>query len=556
MTPFQPPPWTIGTGLTFKTSASAVAGRNHRFSCPAKVSLGARYAVSSLQPNDATRWRRQWDDASSMHFAIRDAHALLSDGMTAKDAAAATSRKLTAAQRRFLVHALHQLSDLSDTATDDAEVGLSLEANVEYSGSWGEITVFGAHLVSDDGTVRELVRLRLKDVRSADDPEVGEFVAVAGWVLAKGIHPRHASVEPTRIRITEFSLDTGRYLVHFDGTPKQARENYLSRGGPVQQALEDQTLRPGSGCADCNFLNVCPAVPNVRGALGLPARSVATRALTATDLGTYDRCPTAFHVLRRDHLPPAPPEEADAYGHEARDRGIAVHTWLSWAHDRDPHHACTADDLPDPIIERDSAITAASRSRLSIEAYTIAWPYLQHHVGLCLLGFEGLDGWVTEPVHVLYDTDADIVVVSSPDLTCRMEATAALWRETKTSTVLPADVESALHRYPAFALNVSLLAAGVDDNMTAAGSAELEVLTPTGGEVFYVPLSDGTLVSTAQKIVARIGHAFSQDKVFGPRPSAACHSCDAYGWCLPKDVPDGPAPTIDDAEFAELPDPF
>jgi len=150
VTPFQPPPWTIGTGLTFKTSASAVAGRNHRFSCPAKVSLGARYAVSSLQPNDATRWRRQWDDASSMHFAIRDAHALLSDGMTAKDAAAATSRKLTAAQRRFLVHALHQLSDLSDTATDDAKVGLSLEANVEYSGSWGEITVFGAHLVSDD----------------------------------------------------------------------------------------------------------------------------------------------------------------------------------------------------------------------------------------------------------------------------------------------------------------------------------------------------------------------------------------------------------------------
>lgn len=556
MTPFQPPPWTLGTGLTFKTSASAVAGRHHRFSCPARVSLGARYAVSSLQPNDATRWRRQWDDASSLHFAIRDAHVLLSDGASIKDAVAATSRKLTVAQRRFLVHALGHLSDLSDTASEDAGVPLSLEANVEYSGSWGEITVFGAHLLSDDGTVRELVRLRLKDVRSGEDPEVADFVSVAGWVLAKGVHPRHVSVEPARIRITEFSLDTGRYLVHFEGRASQARENYLRRGGAVQQALEDQTLRPGSGCADCNFLNVCPAVPNVRGALGLPGRSIATRALTATDLGTYDRCPTAFHVLRRDHLPPAPPEEADAYGHEARDRGLAVHTWLSWAHDRDPHHACTLDDLPDPIVDRAAALDVASRSGLRMESYSIAWPYLRHHVGLCLLGFEGLDDWVTEPVHVVYDTDADIVVVSSPDLTGRMETTAALWRETKTSTVLPADVESALHRYPAFALNVSLLAAGVDDNAAGAGSAELEVLTPTGGEVFYVPLSDGTLVSEAQKIVARIGHAFSQDKVFGPRPSAACHSCDAYGWCLPKDVPDGPAPPIDDAEFAELADPF
>jgi len=556
VTPFDPPPWTLGTGLTFRTSASAVAGRHHRFSCPAKVSLGARYAVSSLQPNDATRWRRQWDDASSLHFAIRDAHVLLSDGASIKDAAAATSRKLTAAQRRFLVHALQQLSDLSDTATDDAGVALGLEANVEYSGSWGEITVFGAHLVSTDGMVRELVRLRLKDVRPAADPEVAEFVAVAGWILARGTHPRHASVEPARIRVSEFSLDTGRYLVHVDETPNQAKEDYLSRGGLVQQALDDQILRPGSGCADCNFLNVCPAVPNVRGALGLPGRSVATRALTATDLGTYDRCPTAFHVLRRDHLPPAPPEEADAYGHEARDRGLAVHTWLSAAHDREPHSACSLDDLPDPILDRQHALVAASTAGLSIEAYSIAWPYLRQHIGLCILGFAGLDGWTTEPVHVVYDADADIVVVSSPDLTCRMETTAALWRETKTSTVLPADVESALHRYPGFALNVALLAAGVDDNATGAGSAELEVLTPTGGEVFYVPLSDGTLVSEAQKIVARIGHAFSQDKTFGPRPSGACHSCDAYGWCLPKNVPDGPAPTIDDAEFADLPDPF
>jgi hypothetical protein len=66
--------------------------------------------------------------------------------------------------------------------------------------------------------------------------------------------------------------------------------------------------------ADCGFLNVCPAVAQRRGALGISGRAVATRALTATDLQAYDRCPTAFAVQRRDHLPDGYPEHADIDG--------------------------------------------------------------------------------------------------------------------------------------------------------------------------------------------------------------------------------------------------
>ena len=554
MTGFVPPAWTLGNGASFRISASAVAGRGNRFGCPAKVSLGARNAVSSLQPNDPGRWRRQWDDASTMHFAIRDAHTDLASGVSINDAARRV-RKVTVAQRRFLVHALHHLATLNDTASDAAGVTMSLGPDIDYSGPWGAITVFGAHLVSDDGAVRELVRLRIKGVRALTDPEVEEFVVVAGWVLAKGVHPRFATTEPHRVRISEFSLDSGDYRVLMDVERREAERRYLAAGRPVQTALDDQTLNPGSGCADCAFLNVCPAVPNVRGVLGLPGRSVATRALTATDLASYDRCPTAFHVLRRDHLPASPPEEADGYGLMARTRGISVHAWLSWAHSRESRETCTSDDLPDPSVDAAAARVAAGRAGLGYEEYCAAFPYLQGHPESCLLGYAGLDGWRTEPVHVVYDADADIVVVTSPDLTCRIDRDAALWRETKTSTVLPPDVESAIVRYPAFALDVAMLAAGVDGTSTS-GSVELEVLTPTQGAVFYVPLADGTLVSLAQKVVARIGHAFSQDTVFGPRPSALCHSCDAFGWCLPKDVPDSLPATVDDHEFIGLADPF
>ena len=48
MTVFQPPPWMLGTGHTFKAIASAVAGRSSRFACPAKVSLGSRKSAQSL----------------------------------------------------------------------------------------------------------------------------------------------------------------------------------------------------------------------------------------------------------------------------------------------------------------------------------------------------------------------------------------------------------------------------------------------------------------------------------------------------------------------------
>jgi hypothetical protein len=159
-------------------------------------------------------------------------------------------------------------------------------------------------------------------------------------------------------------------------------------------------------------------------------------------------------------------------------------------------------------------------------------------------------------VHVVHDPDSDTVIVVSPDLTVRFGAGAPLWRETKTTvSALPSDEVDAIERYPAFALSIALLAAGVDGPRDQ-GSAELEILTPTAARVYAVPLDDGALVSRAQQRVAEIAHLWSQDVRFERRVSPACATCSVHGWCDPPDDLRGVAPAVDDREFLGFADPF
>lgn len=219
----------------------------------------------------------------------------------------------------------------------------------------GEISVFGRHFRSADNAVHEIVRLRLKELRG--DPHTTDLDWVAVAAVAVAYLPGVA--EDARIRISEFSLANGDYQCNFDGH----RADILALPGlaeTVPSALSGQVFRPGQGCASCAFLNVCPAVPQRRGVLGLPGRAVATRHLTSADLHAYDRCPTAFLAQRRDRLPDGFYELSDFGGSTtARDRGVAVHAWLEWAHGRQPGQGCDPLDLPDPLSGDGSAATAA-----------------------------------------------------------------------------------------------------------------------------------------------------------------------------------------------------
>jgi hypothetical protein len=552
-----PPAFTVGTGHTFRISASAAAGRDSFFTCPMGLSLQSRQAAQSLQPDDPSRWRRAWDDASKLHFALRDSYGRLVAGDPAAEIVN-DEPTLTHAQRRFLRHALDQLDDLLSDASDAAGVQFELAEDINTDTPVdelrGNVTVFARHLRSIDGQVHEAVRMMLKPLRPSRTDADDDWTAIAALTLAysAGV-PANA-----RLRISEFSLADGDLRCVFDGTRQQAAALYSERGRPLRPALNGSVFRPGAACSGCGFLNVCPAVRQLRGVLGIPGRAVATRHLTAADLHAYERCPTAFLAQRRDHLPDGYAHNADPdTSQAARDRGTAVHAWLQWAHSRLPAQPCTQAELPNP--DDPAAETAAGAAGLTLDDYRTAHPYLSQHVSHCNLGFEGLTSWVTERRMVVFDPDADIVVISTPDLIGEIaDSGEPIWRETKTSVVAPPDVIAAMHRYPGFALNIALLAADVPARYTNA-HAELEILTPSSSEVFYASSSDGGLVTYAQRLVADIARHFAADLTFERKPSGACANCSVHEWCDPPSTAAHLAadvPAIDDAEFADFADPF
>ena len=458
MTVFDIPDFAVGQGRTFRISASAIASRNSFFACPASTALQSRLAAGSLQPNDASRWRKGWDDASKLHFAIRDGFYRLADGEAIADIVARETA-LTHAQRRFVRHALEQLKELIPLASDDSATSLhaapELQAPANLGDLTGDVTLFARHLASADGRTHEVVRMRLKELKPITD-EDQDWTAVAALVVLQA----EPGQTPQRIRVSDFSLATGDYRVTFDGTPDEARARYASRGQLLPQALSGHDYNPGANCASCGFLNVCPAVPQRRGVLGIPGRAVATRSLSSADLAAYDRCPTAFLAQRRDHLPSAPREDDTDADDTARVRGIAAHALLRWLHTREHHAACTASDLPDPDTDGPAAFSIADAAGIDMDDYRAAHPYLRHHPDTCPLGYAGLGGWLPEDRAVVFDPDADMVVISTPDLTWTVAATEEpVWRETKTANNMPPDLEAALNRYPGFALNVALLAA-------------------------------------------------------------------------------------------------
>jgi hypothetical protein len=550
------PEFAVGEGRAFKISASQIASRGSVFGCPAGTALQARLAAGSLRPNDATRWRKTWDPASMLNFAIRDGFYRLSSGRPIAQIVM-DEPKLTHAQRRFVQHALEQLQDLPALASDACGVMLTSSDELDPvaarpGGLMGSVTLFARHLASGDGATHEAVRMRLKPLKEPGE-EDEDWTAVAALVLTLSFP------DAARLRVSEFSLADGGYRATFDGDGRQARERYESCGQLLPEALGRLVFNPGSNCASCGFLAVCPAVPMRRGVLGVPGRAVATRALSATDLATYTRCPTAFLAQRRDHLPRAMRDDGDdELGEQARARGTAAHSVLRWLHSRTPAVGCQDSDVPDPAVAPDAAAVLAELAGVAVNDYTVAHPYLRHHIDLCLLGFDGIGEWRPEQRVVRFDADADIVVVTTPDLTGVTDGGEPIWRETKTANWMPPDVEAALEVFPAFALNVAVLACEAPGRWLNA-HAELEVLSRTGGQVFVVSLDEGQLVSFAQKIVADTARRYAADTEFARRVSNGCDWCPSFGWCQPTlavTVTPAVATEVDDDEFTDDEPPF
>ena len=534
---FTVPPFAVGTGHRFTISTSEVARRRDAFTCPVGLALGARVRAGTLRSDDPSA-RPRFDPAEKLTMAVQRALPALSDGASARQIIDGEP-DLTHSQRRFLRHAADVLPDLLPEASAGVGVeyrlGQPIIGRVRADRLSGAVTVWALHLhgAGPSGPVHEAVRLRMGPLRTPDE-QARDWVAVAAASMASDDDiPRDA-----RLRVSEFSVLDGDLRCRFDGSAADAVRALSERGPLLWEALGSNVFRPGSACARCAFRRVCPAVPARPGVLGVPA-GVATRKLSASDLASYARCPTAYRVLRGDHLPARPADGADPGLPAAVHRGLAVHGWLAWAHAREPARRCAPADLPPPGTQ--PAADAAAEAGLDADGYTVAHPYLVQHLPHCLVGHPELGGWTPERRVVVHDGDADVIVVTTPDLACRVAGTGdPVWRETKTSGTVPADLAAAMLRYPDFALDIVLLA---DQARRAGGTAqiELEVLTPGGAAVLATSTDDHDIVSLARDLVTTVAGSFVTDLEFARRPSAACAGCAAYGWCDPPDDRIAPA---------------
>ncbi len=555
---YIPPDWLLGNGQSFTITGSTVAGRNGPWACPAQVAHEARLKAGSVRPNTTSRWVKRWDNSEQLFFALRDGlDALMRDESPAT--AAVINQNLTVAQRRFVTHAMHELLELPGLVADSAglPLGYQMGSSNFFRQGWGQVKLTGPEFANDDDTVREAVRLAYAPLRDPVPEHAQDFAAVAAMVLASD------RPERTRLRVSEFSLADAGYRVLFDGTPAHAQEYFASRSDPVHghlvaQALGGTEINPGSACGGCPFLQVCPGPQRLPSALGID-QAVATRGISSTDLSIYDDCPTRFHAQRRSHLPSRYAEDGAGEDFTPRNRGIATHRFLQWAHSRTPHQTCTEADLPDPRTEPERTAELLAAAGIEADAYALARPYLLGHLRHCIVGFAGLEDIQVEPRHVIYDEYADVVLRVEPDLTLTSGANSHIWRETKTrGSAPPRDAIEALEAYPAFAVHVALLAAGAGGNGRDNGAAELEVLTPNpdDSELYVIEISNGALVARAQKLVTGVLLRWSQDMRFEPRPSGACARCPMHGWCEPPDVRPHAQREPDDNEFLGLPDPF
>ncbi|MFJ1756070.1 PD-(D/E)XK nuclease family protein [Kitasatospora sp. NPDC088134] len=373
------------------------------------------------------------------------------------------------------------------------------------------LTVWGRRLRSADGKVREL-RLPVNKLRKENPPE--SFVAAAALVLAEG----GTGPLPERVRIVEFALLGGPPRTLFDGTSEEARTLYRTKGrAALASVLDGQEYRPGSSCAECPFLAVCPALRRAPELLGVESAGRPRRSWSVTNGRNYRICPARDH-MRRLHLP-----TADAVEHgPTAERGRALHAYLARCHGAGAARPCTV-DIPEAWVPPGYDLPADERA--------LGARLLRHHAAVCPLRLtrDGADVR-TEPRVVRHDTKADVIVIAAPDLLYR-DAGSWVWRETKTSSYRSGSNRPLLERYPQLALATLLLARGDLGGSSDRARIELEVLRPGGADLEVIDPFAAATRATAERIVQDLVDGWLQDDRYPARPGRACGSCEMAHWC-------------------------
>lgn len=383
---------------------------------------------------------------------------------------------------------------------------------------------------SEDGTVLEVRKVRFGAAR-APGPGDLRWGHVAVRVIARTV----SGPAPVRLRAVEVGLEDGSFEVLFDGTPAEADAAYeADTQGHVLAFVDATHTEPGYSCGSCKVGGACDRPVPVDGMLGTTGPGNGTRPVSPSQMATYATCPAQWLLRHEVHVP------QEQFGSdEPLARGIRVHEWLQAAHDRGV--PCGLGDLPDPDAGGGIGLAA---SVMDEDAYRRDRPYLLAHLSLCPLGVPGATDARSEGLVVGYDSTADVMVTTKPDLLYRL-ADRLVVRETKsTEQAIPQDRDEAYDRYPQVAWALQLLRSGLADRDGATGGlVELEVLTTGGGQVFAWATDEPGVPLMAAGDVRRAVAGWHTDTTWATNPAPHCAFCPVRRWCPDRDTyAAGPAP--------------
>lgn len=511
----------VGNPDDLRVRASLAA--RHEADCPGYLWKEIR---PGLRPDTDSWWftREPWPFAQG---AIIDAIHDVSNGAAVKeaiDAATRAERKgvpLHPAVQEYVRHAVQAYLEVDESR--QALLGTTLvhrdqrtiEAPRRAMQGWA------VWVESPDRSLREVRRLRNGSARGSSRADL-VWAAVMAKLAVDGRNESSVGPDPDPelVLIVEVGLGDSSDTEVFRGTAAEARRLWEDVGRPVvTELIGADELRPGYSCTSCAWLTGCPAVPSVRGALGLPAPAAYRRSVSAADLDLYARCPAQYGMRRLFHLPADLDDPSDA-----QIRGILAHRWLAEAHARPGSPACTEAGMP-----RDGADPLGLLA--GHEASLVA-PFLAGHANDCPMGRPDVHAIHVEPRMQLFDADADVLMVAKPDLVTFRDGVET-WRETKTTvTEFPPSVEDLLTTFTSAAFDMVLLAELTTYRSgSPSGIVEFEILRPHEAAIFLLDVSDARLLTLARKRVAELAVGWSADVELAATPGAPCHWCPVRRWC-------------------------
>lgn len=372
----------------------------------------------------------------------------------------------------------------------------------------GEMHAGGAFAFSGPAGAWQLWRLRMTRARPASE-------ATRGWALAAARslagHLETEGRAPLRVVDVFEAGAVGGPTMLLGTWDRRALSTEFEalRVGKLWEMALDLRIRPGSHCATCKFVGACPAAARVDGLLrGVPCQPTV-RKVTATDLRTHAVCARRYQLLTVEGLPGEP-----ATG-EALVRGQRLDAWLSRNHARGI--PCSEAD-----VERFRAEEGDGRGA----------SMANHHLGVCPLADPEGGGLTVQRDVVALDSSSRILLVGRPDAVYMRDA-KAVWRETKTRTVLAAiDAQRLVETDVTAALYLVLLASG------AAGTPDVlewEELGVDRHEVAVLAADDKDLVEAARTTVSAAVADLLSDTVYPPRVGIGCAQCAVRSRC-----PDSP----------------